>query len=57
MQQGDAPKKSELAAISPTSFMIKGQDFTVTFVAEPPGAVTKLLLDTGSEKLDLVKHK
>lgn len=57
MQQGDAPKKSELAATSPTSFMIRGQDFTVTFVAEPPGAVTKLVLDTGSEKLDLVKHK
>ena len=57
MQQGDAPKKSELAATSPTSFVVKGQDFTVTFVAEPSGAVTKLVLDTGSDKVDAVKQK
>jgi len=57
MQQGDAPKKNELAATSPTSFLVKGQDFTVTFVAEPSGAVTKLVLDTGSDKVDLLKLK
>jgi serine-type D-Ala-D-Ala carboxypeptidase/endopeptidase len=57
MQQGDAPKKSELAATSPTSFMVKGQDFIVTFVAEPSGSVTKLVVDTGSDKLDLPKQK
>ena len=57
MQQGDAPKKSELAATSPTSFVVKGQDLTVTFVAEPAGAVTKLVLDSGSDKVDLLKQK
>jgi CubicO group peptidase (beta-lactamase class C family) len=57
LQQGDAPKKNELAATSPTSFMVKGQEFTVTFVAESSGAVTKLVLDTGSDKLDLVRQK
>ena len=57
MQQGDGPKKSELAATSPTSFVVKGQDFTVTFVAESSAAVTKLVLDTGSSKVDLLKQK
>jgi CubicO group peptidase (beta-lactamase class C family) len=57
MQQGDGPKKSELAATSPTSFVVRGQDFTVTFVAESSAAVTKLVLDTGSSKVDLLKQK
>ena len=57
IQQGDAPKKSELAATSPTSFIVKGQDLTVTFVAEPSAAVTKLVLDSGSSKVDLLKQK
>ena len=57
IQQGDAPKKSELAATSPTSFLLKGQDLTVTFVAEPSAAVTKLVLDSGSSKVDLLKQK
>jgi hypothetical protein len=57
MQQGDAPKKSELAATSPTSFVIKGQDLTVTFVGEPAAAVTKLVLDSGSDKVELLKQK
>ena len=56
LQQGDQPQKSELAATSPTSFVVKGQDFTVTFVAES-GPVTKLVLDTGSEKLSMLKEK
>jgi CubicO group peptidase (beta-lactamase class C family) len=57
LQQGGEPKKNELAATSPTSFIAKGQDFTVTFVAEPSGAVTKMVLDTGSDKIDLSKKK
>ncbi|HTD74113.1 MAG TPA: serine hydrolase [Steroidobacteraceae bacterium] len=57
LQQGDAPKKNELAATSPTSFVVKGQEFTVTFIAEPSGAITKLVLDTGSDKLDVVKQR
>ncbi|HEY6622038.1 MAG TPA: DUF3471 domain-containing protein, partial [Steroidobacteraceae bacterium] len=57
VQQGDAPKKSELAATSPTSFVVKGQDYTVTFVTDPSGAVTKLVLDSGSDKLNLMKRK
>lgn len=57
LQEGDAPQKSELAATSPTSFLVKGQDFTATFVAEQTGAVTKLVLDSGSQKLDLLKQK
>jgi hypothetical protein len=57
VQQGDAPKKSELAATSPTSFVVKGQDYTVTFVADPSGTVTQLVLDTGSDKLNLMKQK
>jgi CubicO group peptidase (beta-lactamase class C family) len=57
VQQGDAPRQSELAATSPTSFLVKGEDFTVTFVAEPSGAITKLVLDTGSDKVDLLKRK
>jgi CubicO group peptidase (beta-lactamase class C family) len=57
LQQNDEAKKSELAATSPTSFIVKGQDMTVTFVAEPSGAVTKLVLDTGSDKVDLPKRK
>jgi len=57
LQQGDAPGKSELAATSPTSFVVKGQDFTVTFVAEPSGAIAKLVVDTGSDKVDLLKQK
>ncbi len=56
LQQGDQPQKSELAATSPTSFVVKGQDFTVTFVAES-GPVTKLVLDTGSDKLSMLKQK
>ena len=57
VQQNSEPKKSELAATSPTSFLVKGQDYTVTFVAEPSGAVTKMVLDTGSDKIDLNKKK
>jgi CubicO group peptidase (beta-lactamase class C family) len=57
LQQGDAPRKSELAATSPTSFIAKGQDFTVIFVADPSGATTKIVLDTGSDKIDLLKQK
>jgi hypothetical protein len=58
VQQNNEPKKSELAPTSATSFLIKGQDYTVSFVAEPPGgAVTKLVLDTGSDKADLPKRK
>jgi hypothetical protein len=30
---------------------------TVTFVAEPSGAVTKLVLDTGSDQVDIPKRK
>ncbi len=56
LQQGDAPQKNELAATSPTSFVVKGQDFTVTFVAES-GPATKLVIDTGSDKIDLLKKK
>jgi serine-type D-Ala-D-Ala carboxypeptidase/endopeptidase len=57
MQQGDAPSIRELAATSPTSFVVKGQDLTVTFVAEPSTAVTKLVLDSGSDKVELLKQK
>ena len=57
MQQGDAPKKAELAAISPASFIVKGEDYTVNFVADPSGAVSKIVLDTGSDKVDLTKKK
>ena len=53
MQQGEAPKKNELAATSSTSFVVKGEDYTVTFVADPSGAISKIQLDTGSDKLDL----
>jgi hypothetical protein len=55
VQQGDAPRKSELAATSPTSFVVKGEDYTLTFVTAPSGAITKLVLDTGNEKFDLIK--
>jgi hypothetical protein len=57
LQQGNDPKKSELAATSRTTFIVKGQDYTVTFVSEPSGAVTKAVLDTGSDKVDLTKRK
>jgi CubicO group peptidase (beta-lactamase class C family) len=57
VQQGDAPKKNELAATSATSFLVKGQDYTLIFVTDPSGAVTKLVLDTGNEKFDLIKKK
>lgn len=53
MQQGEAPKKNELAATSSTAFVVKGEDYTVTFVADPSGAISKIQLDTGSDKLDL----
>jgi serine-type D-Ala-D-Ala carboxypeptidase/endopeptidase len=57
VQQGGEPKKNELAPTSSTSFVIKGQDYIVTFVADPSGAVTKFVLDTGSDKVDLLKKK
>jgi serine-type D-Ala-D-Ala carboxypeptidase/endopeptidase len=57
LQQGDEAKKSELAATSPTSFIVKGQDMTLTFAADQSGAVTKAVLDTGSDKVDLPKRK
>lgn len=57
LQQNDDPTKSELAAISRTSFIARGQDMTVTFVADPSGAVTKMVLDTGSDKVDLPRRK
>jgi CubicO group peptidase (beta-lactamase class C family) len=57
LQQGDGPKKSELAATSATSFVVIGQDFTVTFVADPSGSISKLVLDTGSDKVDLARKK
>ncbi len=57
LQQGDAPTKSELLADSPTTFYIKGQDFTLTFVANAAGAIEKIVLDTGSDKLDAKRRK
>ena len=57
VQQNSEPKKSELAPTSPTSFLLKEQDYTVTFVADASGAVTKMVLDTGSDKVDLNKKK
>ncbi len=57
MQRGDAPKKAELSATSSTSFVLKGQDMTVAFVADTAGAITKLVVDTGSNKVDLLKRK
>jgi CubicO group peptidase (beta-lactamase class C family) len=57
LQQGNEPKKNELAPTSPASFVVKGEDFTVTFVAEAAGPATKLVLDTGSDKLDAVRKK
>lgn len=57
MQQAGAAQKRELAATSPTSFIAKGEDYTVSFVAEPSGAVTKLVVDTGSDKVELLKQK
>jgi CubicO group peptidase (beta-lactamase class C family) len=57
LQQGDAPRKIELAATSPSAFIAKGQDFTVTFIADPSGVTTRIVLDTGSDKIDLLKQK
>jgi CubicO group peptidase (beta-lactamase class C family) len=57
LQQGNDAKKSELAATSPTSFIVKGQDMTLTFVADASGPVTKAVLDNGSDKIDLPKRK
>ncbi len=57
LQQGGSPKKIELAPTSPTSFAAKGQDFTVSFVSDASGAVTKAVIDTGTGKTDLLKQK
>jgi CubicO group peptidase (beta-lactamase class C family) len=57
VQQNSEPKKTELAPTSPTSFLVKGQDYTVSFVAEPSGSVSKMVLDTGSDKVDLNKKQ
>ena len=57
VQQNGGAKKSELAATAPTSFLLKDEGYTVTFVADPSGAVTKMVLDTGSDKVDLNKKK
>jgi hypothetical protein len=46
---------SDRCVCTPTSFVVKGEDYTLTFVTAPSGAITKLVLDTGNEKFDLIK--
>jgi hypothetical protein len=57
LQQGSEPKKTELAPTSPTTFLLKEEGYTVTFVSEPSGTVTKAVLDTGSDKVHLTRRK
>jgi hypothetical protein len=57
MRQGTTAPKSELLAETPTKFFIRGQDLTVTFVANPAGTIDKLVLDTGNQTLDAKRRK
>lgn len=41
-----------LVAETPTTFFVKGQDFTITFVAGPSGAIEKLRIGTGPSALE-----
>lgn len=41
-----------LLAETPTTFFIKGQDFTVSFVAGPSGAIEKLVIGSGPGALE-----
>ena len=56
MQAGDATKL-ELLATSPTTFLVKGQDFKVTFVPDSSGTIATMVLDTGNDKLNLKRRK
>lgn len=57
VQQSGSPKKNELAPVSQSSFIMKGEDYTVTFVGESSGPASKLLLDTGSDKIEMPRHQ
>ncbi|MFN0179162.1 MAG: serine hydrolase [Gemmatimonadales bacterium] len=57
VQQGDGPERMELLAETPTRFFMKGQDFTIGFEAGPTGAIDKMVIGIGPQRLEAKKRK
>jgi CubicO group peptidase (beta-lactamase class C family) len=57
IQQSGSPKKSELAAVSQSSFIMKGEDYKITFFGKSSGPASKLVLDAGSDQIEMPRHQ
>jgi CubicO group peptidase (beta-lactamase class C family) len=57
VQQGNDQTKTELLASAPATFFVKGQDWTITFGTNASGAVEKMVLDTGSDRMEMKRKK
>ncbi len=52
VRQSGSDELTALLAETPTTFFVKGQELTVTFVAGPTGAIEKLVVGGGSNALE-----
>ncbi|MEO8450492.1 MAG: serine hydrolase [Gemmatimonadota bacterium] len=57
MRRGPNTPATALLAEAPTKFFIRGQDLTITFVADEAGAIDKMVLETNGQTQDAKRRK